>query len=122
MADLRKRLSAITRTEWIAIRWIEVTEYRDEDRMFVPEHERTPSEAMQAMREWDETEVIRKAMTSMLDFEASKPDGGAVEPPPYSETCLCPMCEDRRRFIIETLIEAIGNNTKGIRNILGGVR
>ena len=55
---MEKKLSEITRSEWIAIRWIEVTELGSE-RTFLANDRRTPDEAMQALSDWDETETFR---------------------------------------------------------------
>lgn len=59
---MKKRLSEITRSEWIAIRWLEIVEMGDErERMFVPNGARTPDEAAQAMIDWDSTAEERTA-------------------------------------------------------------
>lgn len=50
-----KKLSEITRDEWIKTWWYDVTLHSDMERMFVHGYERTPDEAAQAMRDWDET-------------------------------------------------------------------
>ena len=57
--DERKKLSEITREEWIALQWLEATQMGDEDRMFIVIGRRTPDEAAQAMSEWDTTEEAR---------------------------------------------------------------
>ena len=54
-----KKLSEITRNEWIAFQWIDVTEMGDEERIFNKGYKRTPDEAAQAQIEWDETEEAR---------------------------------------------------------------
>ena len=51
---MEKKLSEITRAEWIALRWIETTSQGDE-RTFMAEDRRTPDEALQAAEEWDQT-------------------------------------------------------------------
>ncbi|MFA5075625.1 MAG: hypothetical protein WC436_06010 [Candidatus Babeliales bacterium] len=51
---MEKKLSEITRKEWISLRWLEVTELGSE-RTFIPNGARTPDEAAQAMEEWDMT-------------------------------------------------------------------
>jgi hypothetical protein len=51
---MQKKLSEITRADWIAIQWIEVTEMGSE-RTFLANDRRTPDEAAQAMEEWDMT-------------------------------------------------------------------
>jgi hypothetical protein len=52
-----KPLSAITRKDWIAFRWVEIppTMGDDGEREFRPDGRRTPDEALQAMEEWDAT-------------------------------------------------------------------
>lgn len=52
---MKKKLSEIIRTEWIAFNWLEITEMGDDDRIFMVNHRRTPEEAMQAMNDWDAT-------------------------------------------------------------------
>ena len=53
-----KKLSEITRAEWIAFNWIEIqASFEDgEDRRFMTQGKRTPSEAAQAAIDWDSTE------------------------------------------------------------------
>lgn len=51
-----KVLSQITRSEWIAFQWIEAPRSMgDEDRTFIADGKRTPTEAAQAAEEWDMT-------------------------------------------------------------------
>jgi len=53
---MEKRLSEITRSEWIAFRWVEAQQAMgDEDRMFMSDGKRTPDEAAQAAEDWDQT-------------------------------------------------------------------
>ena len=54
---MEKNLSEITRQEWIAFQWVEIppTMGDDGERMFRSDGKRTPSEALQAMEEWDMT-------------------------------------------------------------------
>jgi hypothetical protein len=53
---MEKRLSEITRAEWIAFRWVEAPQaMEDEDRIFVTDGKRTPDEAAQAAEDWDMT-------------------------------------------------------------------
>lgn len=53
---MEKRLSDITRSEWIALRWIEAPRSMgDNDRTFMADGKRTPDEAMQAADDWDST-------------------------------------------------------------------
>ena len=58
---MRKKLSEITRAEWIGIAWIEVSEMGDEDRIFLGDYRRTPTEAAQAREEWDSTAEERES-------------------------------------------------------------
>jgi hypothetical protein len=51
----KKKLSEITRSEWIAFQWQEVSMMGDDDRYFQKVASRTPDEAYQAMCEWDST-------------------------------------------------------------------
>jgi hypothetical protein len=55
MSCNHKKLTEITRAEWIAFRWIENTAMGDEDRMFLFDARRTPDEAAQAAADWDAT-------------------------------------------------------------------
>lgn len=53
-----KNLSEITRSEWIAFRWVEIQPTMGDDsdeRVFTKNGRRTPDEAAQAMEEWDLT-------------------------------------------------------------------
>lgn len=55
---MEKKLSEITRSEWIALRWIEIEPTMGDDsdeRMFQTEGKRTPDEAAQAALDWDST-------------------------------------------------------------------
>jgi hypothetical protein len=55
---MEKKLSEITRSEWIAFRWIEIESVMGDDsdeRMFQTEGKRTPDEAAQAALDWDST-------------------------------------------------------------------
>ncbi len=56
---MKKYLSEITRSGWIAFQWIEVTEIGSE-RTFQAIGRRTPDEAAQAMEEWDMTAEERE--------------------------------------------------------------
>lgn len=56
---MEKKLSQITRTEWIAFSWLETIEGGDEERTFLRSYARTPDEAAQAQIDWDETEEAR---------------------------------------------------------------
>jgi hypothetical protein len=55
-----KKLSEITRTEWIVSQWIEVTEMQHEERKFLKCRDRAPSEASRAAEEWDFLESVKK--------------------------------------------------------------
>ena len=57
---MRKKLSEITRQEWIAYQWIESTVMGDEERTFESGFKRTPDEAMEAAYNWDETKEERE--------------------------------------------------------------
>jgi hypothetical protein len=56
---MEKKLSEITRAEWIAFRWVETLPAGlvdgTEERLFCDNGKRTPDEAAQAMDEWDMT-------------------------------------------------------------------
>jgi hypothetical protein len=54
---MEKKLSEITRSEWIAFQWVEITQAfgSDEERTFRDNGKRTPAEALQAADEWDQT-------------------------------------------------------------------
>jgi hypothetical protein len=58
---MEKCLSEITRQDWIAWQWQEITSLDDEDRRFMRGQKRTPDEALQAMEEWDATAEERAA-------------------------------------------------------------
>lgn len=57
-----KQLSEISRQEWIAFRWIEIPPVMgdDDERMFRTAGKSTPSEALQAMEEWEMTAEERE--------------------------------------------------------------
>lgn len=57
---MEKKLSEITRSEWIAFNWVDITEMGDQERRFIRQFARTPDEAAQAQIDWDETEEARK--------------------------------------------------------------
>ena len=59
-----KKLSEITRTEWIGIRWVEIppTMGDDDERMFRDDGKRTPDEAAQAADDWDSTAEERASI------------------------------------------------------------
>ena len=53
---MEKKLSEITRSEWIVFQWIEAPQSMgDEDRIFIANGKRTPDEAAQAAEDWDMT-------------------------------------------------------------------
>lgn len=51
---MEKKLSDITRAEWICYHWLECTA-TEEDRIFLQSYRRTPEEAAQAAGDWDST-------------------------------------------------------------------
>ena len=61
---MQKKLSEITRSEWIAFNWVDTTEMGDTERMFERGFGRTPNEAAQAMEDWDETVEARETVDS----------------------------------------------------------
>jgi len=52
---MEKPLSEITRKDWIAYQWVEVSMEFGNERYFMQGHNRTPDEALRAMEEWDVT-------------------------------------------------------------------
>lgn len=62
MEQIEKSLEDITRSEWIAFRWVEIPpSMGDEDeRIFRTAGRRTADEAYQTMMEWDETAEERE--------------------------------------------------------------
>lgn len=56
---MEKKLSEITRNEWITYQWFDATQMGDEERMMGRAFLRTPDEAYTAMMEWDETADVR---------------------------------------------------------------
>lgn len=57
---MEKRLSDISRSEWIVWKWEEITCMGDEDRVFMANFKRTPDEAAQALDDWDSTAEERE--------------------------------------------------------------
>jgi hypothetical protein len=57
----KKTLLDITRSEWIAYKWLDVTTLGDKERMFIRGYMRTPPEAKIAGEEWD---ILNKAYRS----------------------------------------------------------
>ncbi len=55
MAEVEKKLSEITRKEWIKFQWLETTTMGEEERTFRRGYRRTPDEAREAMEDWDLT-------------------------------------------------------------------
>jgi hypothetical protein len=53
-----KKLSEITRKEWIMFAWLEACEF-GEERSFIRGNERTPEEALQAAEEWDFLQSVK---------------------------------------------------------------
>ena len=58
-----KKLSNITRAEWIAFQWVEITQIGDSERVFQRGYRCTPDEAREAQMEWDETAEARETVT-----------------------------------------------------------
>jgi len=61
---MEKKLSEITRSEWIACRWVEIPPTMGDDsdeRVFQADGKRTPAEAAQAIEEWDMTAEERES-------------------------------------------------------------
>lgn len=52
---MEKKLSEISRNEWIAFYWRDATQMGDTERIMEMGFARTPDESYQAMMEWDET-------------------------------------------------------------------
>ena len=52
---MEKKLSEITRTEWIKYQWVDITQMGDEERIMLQGFLRTPNEAYQALEEWEAT-------------------------------------------------------------------
>jgi len=63
---MKKKLSEITRDEWIGINWIEDSEMGQGERCFVADGLRTPAEAYQAREEWDATAEERMLCVAMV--------------------------------------------------------
>lgn len=61
---MEKQLIDITRAEWIAFNWIDVTQMGDQGKVLISGRRRTPDERMQAMIDWGETEEIRKGVVT----------------------------------------------------------
>lgn len=61
---MRKKLSEITRTEWMVYQWVEDTQMGDEERTFVSQYKRTPDEARQAADDWDSTAEERESLNN----------------------------------------------------------
>jgi hypothetical protein len=58
---MEKKLSEITRSEWIAFRWVEAQQAMgEEERIFMSDGKRTPDEAAQAAESWDMTAEERE--------------------------------------------------------------
>ena len=59
MMPERKKITEITRAEWIAFQWVEDSQMGDEERTFIATGRRTPDEAAQARDDWDSTAIER---------------------------------------------------------------
>jgi hypothetical protein len=57
---MEKKLSDITREEWITFQWVDITEMGDSERIMLQRFQRTPDEMCQAMQEWEETAEFRE--------------------------------------------------------------
>ena len=58
---MEKKLSEITRNEWIAFNWVEApAPLGSNERIFVADSRRSPDEAAQAAIDWDSTAVERE--------------------------------------------------------------
>ena len=58
--DNEKKLSDITRKDWILWQWFEVDGvFGETDRMFVRGLQRNPTEALRASQEWDFLESVK---------------------------------------------------------------
>lgn len=71
---MEKKLSEITRNEWITIRWEEIRYVGSEERVFLADGKRTPDEAAQAMDDWDSTaeeraEGIKEVKSCLQNIE-----------------------------------------------------
>lgn len=53
MEQVEKKLSEITRKEWIRFQWVDITQMGDQERYMLRGYKRTPDEAMEAMEQWD---------------------------------------------------------------------
>jgi hypothetical protein len=75
MEQIEKKLEDITRKEWVAYRWVEMPPiYGDDDeRMFRTAGKRTPSEALQALEEWEVTAEDRDCVE-----DEPEPEKGSV--------------------------------------------
>jgi len=63
---MEKKLSDITREEWIALNWMEVeASMGDPERIFMAMGKRTPDEAAQAAEDWDTTAEEREQFKEM---------------------------------------------------------
>ncbi len=63
MEQIEKKLSEITRKEWIVYQWQEApNSFGDEERIFLRGFKRTPDEARQAMEDWDATAEERDSV------------------------------------------------------------
>ena len=58
---MEKKLSDITRQEWICYHWLECTP-TDDDRVFLQHYRKTPDEAAKAAEDWDMTADDRGAI------------------------------------------------------------
>lgn len=68
---MEKKLSEITRKDWIVWQWVECTQMGDEERVFTRDMARTPTEAAQAAEEWDYTAEERGVESKIIRGELS---------------------------------------------------
>jgi len=63
---MQKKLSEITRAEWVALQWYEVPPTMGmDDRVFMAEARRTPDESAQAATDWDSTAEEREQLKDL---------------------------------------------------------
>ncbi|PKN20886.1 MAG: hypothetical protein CVU71_03655 [Deltaproteobacteria bacterium HGW-Deltaproteobacteria-6] len=65
---MQKKLSEITRAEWVAIIWLECGE-EDGERLFMANGRRTPDEAMNAAEEWEVFQQANDEVNSVVIAE-----------------------------------------------------
>jgi hypothetical protein len=79
MEPIEKKLSEITRNEWIAYQWQEEPNtFGDEERIFLKGFKRTPDEARQAMEDWDLTAEERESIGNEEQEHSGSPEPSRV--------------------------------------------